>query len=70
MEAYRIETTVRPDGSVKLEGLPYAVGQAVEVVVLPHDTRGQTASYSLRGTPITYVDPTDPVSAEDWEAGA
>lgn len=68
MEAFRVETTVQSDGSVKLEGLPFAVGQTVEIIVLSHDRANPPDRGSLRGTPITYVDPTEPVSAEDWKA--
>ena len=68
MEALRVETTVQPDGSLKLEGLPFIAGQPVEVIVLARDTASATEPYPLRGTPVTYVAPTEPLSAEDWEA--
>lgn len=68
MEALRIETTVRPDGSLKLEGLPFTAGQPVEVIVLARDTAVTLQPYSLRGTPVTYLAPTEPLNPEDWEA--
>jgi hypothetical protein len=68
MEALRVETIVQPDGSLKLEGLPSTAGQPVEVIVLPRDPVCTTQPYSLRGTPVTYVAPTEPLSPEDWEA--
>ena len=35
MQAHRTETTVGGDGSVTVGGLPFAEGEAVEVIVLP-----------------------------------
>ena len=35
MQAHRAETTVGGDGSVTVGGLPFAEGDAVEVIVLP-----------------------------------
>jgi len=71
MEPFHTETTVRSDRSVTVVDVPYAAGQQVEVIVLPHlapPASGRTES--LRGLPVTYLDPTEPVSAEDWEANS
>jgi hypothetical protein len=35
MQAYRIETTVEADGTLKLGAVPFPAGQRVEVIVLP-----------------------------------
>jgi len=35
MQAYRVETTVEPDGSLTVRDLPFVKGEKVEVIVLP-----------------------------------
>jgi hypothetical protein len=69
MSEYRIETTLNQDGSLTLTDLPFHAGDAVEVIILPRSERsvGQK-NYPLHGTPIKYVNPTDPVAEEDWAA--
>jgi hypothetical protein len=69
MQAFRIETIVQPDGTVMVQNLPLQAGETVEVIILvrPSTTPGQNA-YPLRGTPITYIDPTEPVAETDWDA--
>ena len=69
MSEYRIETTLNKDGSLTLTDLPFHAGDAVEVIILPRSVRGVgQKSYPLHGTPIKYVNPTDPVAEEDWAA--
>jgi hypothetical protein len=69
MQALRIETTVQQDGTLTVQNLPLQAGETVEVIILvrPSTTQGQNA-YALRGTPITYIDPTEPVAEADWDA--
>jgi hypothetical protein len=69
MQAYRVETTVAQDGTLTLSNLPLHAGEAVEVIILvqPSAMRGRQR-YPLRGTPIRYIDPTEPVAQADWEA--
>lgn len=69
MEAYRLETTLEEDGKIVLHNLPLTAGETVEVIILvqPHPS-SRTNKYPLHGTPITYIDPTEPVALEDWEA--
>jgi hypothetical protein len=64
MKAYRVETTVSEDKSLLLKEVPFRAGDMVEVIVLsaPERRQGQTR-YPLRGTPIQYEDPTEPVTA-------
>jgi hypothetical protein len=62
--AHHLETTVQQDGTLVLEHLPFSAGQQVEVIILPQSPR----SYALRGTPVRYDKPTEPVADEDWEA--
>lgn len=69
LQAHRVETTLTQNGTLTLEGLPFRAGDAVEVIVqtnlspVPSQNR-----YPLRGTPIHYPNPTDPVAEQDWEA--
>jgi hypothetical protein len=69
LPAHRVETTLEQDGRLVLEHLPFRAGQAVEVILLPAPTGAPSAGpYSLRGTPVRYERPTEPVAQEDWEA--
>jgi PIN domain nuclease of toxin-antitoxin system len=62
---HRIETTVPPDGVLRLSGLPFLPGQRVEIVI---QARPAAASYPLRGTPVQYDRPFEPVDQGDWDA--
>jgi len=69
MQAYRTMTTVGTDGELHLRQVPFRPGTGVEVIVLAPERLKQTAGrYPLRGEPIEYIDPTEPVAEEDWEA--
>lgn len=69
MQAYHVQTTVANDGTLKLNNLPFPAGEAVEVIVLTRPSPSlRQSNYSLRGVPITYIDPTEPVAESDWEA--
>ena len=69
MQAYRVETTVAQDGTLTLSNLPLRAGEAIEVIILvqPSAMRGHQR-YPLRGMPVRYIDPTEPVAQADWEA--
>jgi hypothetical protein len=69
MSVYRVEVKISEDGSLNLVGLPFRAGATVNVTI--DDDGGavmENRSYSLRGLPVQYVDPTEPVAAEDWES--
>jgi hypothetical protein len=69
MQAYRIETTVKEDGSLTLEEVPFRAGEEVEVIVLARGrSLPQGDRYPLRGKPLQYDDPTEPVAESDWDA--
>lgn len=68
MERHRIETTLKHDGILTIEGLPFHAGETVEVIILPSGTPRERSAYPLRGTPVKYTDPFEPVAAGDWEA--
>lgn len=70
MEPIRIESVVRPNGRIIIEGLPFEEGEIVEVVV--SENRGSKTvadnPYPLRGTPFRYDDPFESViSLDDWK---
>lgn len=69
MRALHVETTCTEEGVIILRDLPVHPGDCVEVVVMP---RSPSASgkqrYPLRGEPLEYVRPFDPVAENDWEA--
>ena len=67
MNAHRVETFISQDRRVTLEDLPFQVGELVEAIILQcASKRSEKGRYPLRGTPITYINPTDPVAWEDW----
>lgn len=69
VQAHRTETTIQPDGSLLLNDLPFAAGEPVEVIILPRSGVAERANpYLLRGTPIRFNSPFEPVAPEDWDA--
>ncbi len=67
LQAHRIETTLTQDGTLTLDHLPFQAGEAVEVLIVPHAPALQGANrYPLRGMPIRYEQPLEPVAEEDW----
>ncbi len=69
MQAYRVETKVQHDGQLTLSNLPLQAGEEVEVIILVRSPATSMPNpYPLRGLPIPYVNPTDPVASSDWEA--
>jgi hypothetical protein len=69
MKPHRVETTLEQDGTLTLNELPFNAGDAVEVIILARSPKqnGQE-SYPLRGQPIYYDEPTEPVAEADWDA--
>ncbi len=67
MNAHRVETVIRQDRTIVLKNLPFREGESVEVTI-SHCTskRNEKDRYPLRGTPIKYLDPTEPVAYGDW----
>ena len=69
-QAYRVRSLVSENGGLRLENLPFRPGEEVEVIVLAEEAAVSPGpSYPLRGTPMTYHDPTSPVAESDWQAG-
>ena len=68
MTTHRTEKMLQEDGTLTLDGLPFHAGETVEVTVQPKATPRSNGAYPLRGTPVTYTAPFEPVAADDWEA--
>lgn len=69
VQAHRIKTTLTQDGTLTLDHLPFQAGESVEVVIVPNAPASHnTNPYPLRGTPIRYEQPLEPVAEEDWDA--
>lgn len=68
MQAYRVETMVTESNTLILKSLPFRVGEMVEVIILAKETTMPIPNlYPLRGLPVFYADPTEPVAQNDWE---
>ena len=69
LPTHRVETTIGDNGTLTLDHLPFQAGQSVEVIILPHaDSLKQENPYPLRGTPVRYDNPLEPVASDDWHA--
>lgn len=68
MQAYRLETTLTQNSTLVLYSLPFKAGEAVEVIILAKPTVASARQrYPLRGLPVTYINPTEPVAQADWD---
>ena len=68
MYAYRVETEVNKNHSLKLDKLPFKEGEVVEVIIL-QDYRGrEITKHPLKGKVKKYIDPMKPVALSDWDA--
>ena len=69
MSEHRVETTIKKDGTLTLTDLPFKEGESVEVIIFTHPSESaKQYEYPLRGKPIQYKNPTEPVAENDWEA--
>jgi hypothetical protein len=69
MDAYKTEAKIQPEGELRLSDLPFQAGDEVEVILLRHEPAQAIENpYPLRGLPIRYEAPTEPVAESDWEA--
>lgn len=65
----RTASTLTQNGTLTLDHLPFQAGETVEVIVLPNALQTSPRErYSLRGTPVAYQAPMDPVAKPDWES--
>ena len=71
IQAFRLETSLKENGTLTIDDLPFQAGDNVEVIVLPRSGAEERAtSYSLRGLPVQYERPFDSVAEGDWEAAS
>ena len=70
MSSITVTATVRPDGSLTVDKLPFPPGQRVEVIVRPAADATEGGKYPRRGrTPYQYDDPFGPaIDPDDIEA--
>ena len=79
--AHETEAVVQPDGTLRVEGVPFGAGEWVRVVLLSpplpgprrHSAeeveRSRRTRQGLRGTVLRYDDPFGPaVPPDEWEA--
>jgi len=64
---HRTEMILAEEGKLTLEQLPFHIGQAVEVIVIPRQSPA-SAPALLRGSVLRYDNPTEPVALADWSA--
>lgn len=68
MQAYRIETTLTKQGTITLRHLPFEAGDTVEIIILTRTPEAKSFNrYPLRGIPVQYLQPTEPVAENEWE---
>jgi hypothetical protein len=68
-QAYRVQSRVSPDGTLKLENVPFLPGETVEVIVLAEERLArEQRRYPLRGQPLSYRDPMEGIAATEWDA--
>jgi hypothetical protein len=63
-----MEVTCTEDGVITLRGLPIHSGESVEVLVIPNPPSSKPLGerFPLRGEPLEYLDPFEPVAEPDW----
>ncbi len=63
----RTETNVEFNGTIILRNLPFHEGDKVIVVITTHpQTVTGPPAYPLRGLPVKYINPFEPVAETDW----
>ena len=67
MFAYSLKAKVERGGEVHLVELPFGAGEEIDVILI-RSKPGESAEMPLRGTPVRYERPTDPVGVDDWDA--
>lgn len=67
MNAHRVETVISQDGILTIEGVPFNAGDAVEVIILERREKADGEDrYPLRGQPVSYDAPDEPVAEAEW----
>ena len=69
MREHRVDAIVRKNGELRLDRLPFEEGEAVKVIILPRPPEEERAKrFPLRGKPLHYDEPMEPVAESDWDA--
>ena len=68
--AYRTETVVDAEGTVRVRDVPFGPGEIVEVIMLVRPSAGAAHEKPLRGSVLRYDEPTEPAAADDWNLNA
>ncbi|MGH9837736.1 MAG: hypothetical protein ACREEM_03020 [Blastocatellia bacterium] len=64
---HRTETSVKSNGTIVLSGLPFHEGDKVVVIITTRPEKSaQQNRYPLRGLPVEYKNPFEPVAENDW----
>jgi hypothetical protein len=67
MSTHRIETTINQDGTLTLNDIPFQAGDEVEVIIRERSPKTSSDNpYPLRGQPLQYDAPTEPVAEDEW----
>ena len=67
-QTFRTKTLIAKGGKLSIKGLPFHVGESVEVLVRREKKSTRAAKYPLRGKPVIYRDPFKGAATSDWEA--
>lgn len=62
----RIQKVLTEDGKIWLDHLPYRAGQSVEITLCESSTI-YSPPIDLQNKILEYIDPTEPVAADEWE---
>lgn len=69
MQTYHIETVIQQDGTLILDHLPLKAGAIIQVIIqVQPGVSSHSDRYPLRGMPVLYLNPTEPVAESDWSA--
>jgi hypothetical protein len=69
MNTYHLETLMPKDGSVLLSGLPFKKGEKIDITLRTlKEVNVEQLEKELQGSVLFYIDPTEPVGEDDWEA--
>lgn len=67
MNVHRVETTINQDGTLTLNGIPFQAGDEVEVIIAERSPKSsENNPYPLRGQPVRYDAPAEPVAEDEW----
>ncbi len=69
MQTYRVDKIIEKNRKLTISGLPFRVGERVEVIILSRLRKIEPSeNYPLRGKPVRYLAPFEPVAENDWDA--